>query len=120
MVSEIGKFLRILRINRSELLKDMAQNLSITPAYLSSIENGKKAPTTSLIDKIVSVYALDESEVMDLQKAYYETINSISINLSQMTDSQKDVALAFSRKLSDLDEESINFLKEILLKKGDD
>lgn len=116
MVTEMGKFLRILRINRGELLKDMAQKLSITPAYLSSIENGKKAPTNSLIEKIIEVYELDDIQSADLQQAYYETIDTININLSKISENQRAVALAFSRKLNDLDEQSIKNLKDILSK----
>lgn len=42
MLTALGKELRILRISRGELLKDMACKLSITPAYLSSIEMVKE------------------------------------------------------------------------------
>ena len=53
MLTALGKELRILRISRGELLKDMACKLSITPAYLSSIENGKRVPSKDMVDKII-------------------------------------------------------------------
>ena len=34
MITLLGKELRILRLNRGEFLKDMADKLHITPAYL--------------------------------------------------------------------------------------
>ena len=42
MLTMLGKFLRKLRIDRNELLKDMAGKLDVTVSFLSSVENGKK------------------------------------------------------------------------------
>ena len=60
MLTALGKELRILRISRGELLKDMACKLSITPAYLSSIENGKRVPSKDMVDKIIELYRRSE------------------------------------------------------------
>lgn len=38
MATNYGKVLRKIRVDRDELLKDMAGKLGITSAYLSSIE----------------------------------------------------------------------------------
>ena len=37
MFSEFGKYLRTLRINNGELLKDMANNLQVSSAFLSAV-----------------------------------------------------------------------------------
>ena len=42
MKGNLGKFLRKLRIDHDEYLKDMAQKLNISISYLSAIENGVK------------------------------------------------------------------------------
>ena len=42
MITNFGKFLRKLRIDNNEFLKDMAARLGVTVAYLSAIEHGKR------------------------------------------------------------------------------
>ena len=42
MLTSLGKFLRKLRIDNNELLKDMAQKLNVSVSFLSAVENGKK------------------------------------------------------------------------------
>ena len=41
-MTDFAKALRILRIERGEVLKDMADKLGITSSYLSAIECGKR------------------------------------------------------------------------------
>ncbi|HAH61855.1 MAG TPA: transcriptional regulator, partial [Treponema sp.] len=42
MLTEFGKFLKKMRIDKSETLAVMAGKLGISAAYLSSIENGTR------------------------------------------------------------------------------
>ena len=42
MLTSIGKFLRKLRMSNGEILRDMAEALEVTSAFLSAVENGKK------------------------------------------------------------------------------
>ena len=42
MLTSIGRFLRKLRIDHGEILKDMADALGVSSAFLSAVENGKK------------------------------------------------------------------------------
>lgn len=42
MLTGIGKFLRKLRIDNEEILKDMADALGVSSAFLSAVENGRK------------------------------------------------------------------------------
>ena len=42
MLTSLGRFLRKLRIDRGEILKNMAEKLEVTSSFLSAVENGKK------------------------------------------------------------------------------
>lgn len=42
MLTSVGRFLRTLRIDHGEILKDMADVLGVSSAFLSAVENGKK------------------------------------------------------------------------------
>jgi transcriptional regulator with XRE-family HTH domain len=42
MLTQLGIFLRKLRLDRGEILKDMAIKLNVSSSFLSAVENGKK------------------------------------------------------------------------------
>ena len=42
MLTKFGKELRKIRIENDEILKDMADKLNVTAAYLSAVENGNR------------------------------------------------------------------------------
>ena len=50
MLTSIGRFLRKLRIENGEILKDMAEALGVSSAFLSAVENGKKKMPESWIE----------------------------------------------------------------------
>ena len=56
MLTSIGRFLRKLRIDNGEILKDMAEALGGSSAFLSAVENGKKKMTEGWIEKLKSIY----------------------------------------------------------------
>lgn len=51
-LSELGKLLRIARVNLNMSLRGMAGELGVTPSFLSSIECGKKKVPESLLEKL--------------------------------------------------------------------
>lgn len=112
MLTPFGKFSRKLRIDRGELLKDMANNLGVTSAYLSAVEVGKRNIPESWLDKINSMYKLASEEAENLMKAYSETLTQIKIDLNNQTPQHKEAAMIFARELKDLNE---NELEDFLL-----
>ncbi len=50
MLTEFGKAIRKIRLDKGEILKDMAKRLGISSAFLSAVENGRKnVPENGLI-----------------------------------------------------------------------
>ena len=47
MITSLGTFLRKLRLAKGEILKDMAECLGVSSAFLSAVENGKKKNGTA-------------------------------------------------------------------------
>ena len=66
MLTGFGRRLREIRIDRNELLYDMAGKLSISVSDLSAFENGKKKVQEDLVRKAVLVYNLNEQEAGEL------------------------------------------------------
>ncbi|MEY8378762.1 helix-turn-helix transcriptional regulator [Lachnospiraceae bacterium 56-18] len=81
LLTKFGKQLRSLRIEKDLRLKDMADELGVTVAYLSAVENGKRAVPDSWVERISKEYDLSDQEVISMQKAAYENKKDIKINL---------------------------------------
>lgn len=114
MITEFGKCLRHIRLDRGILLKDMANTLGITSAYLSSIETGKRKPTKDLLLKISDAYCLDGKTADALNDAYFRTINEINIDTRKINEKQSDLGLIFARKISKLSAEQIKAISNLL------
>lgn len=65
-LTEFGKFLRKLRIDNGELLKDMAIKLNVTPSFLSLIETGKRSIPKKLEEEIKETYSLNLEQKEEL------------------------------------------------------
>ena len=66
MLTELAKYLRKLRIDKGQRLKDMADILDISSANLSAVENGKRKPQYKMMEDIISKYHLNDEEQNEL------------------------------------------------------
>lgn len=118
MLTKFGKELRAIRLERDELLRDMAGKLGVTVAYLSAVENGNRKIPDEWIPKIAFLYNLSDSEVRKLQKLAYDDRNDIKINMENATAGQRNLAYSFARRFQELNNEDIKELQNILDNKG--
>lgn len=51
-MSQIGKTIKLLRVNAGIKQKDLAERLSISANYLSLLEHDKREPSISLIERL--------------------------------------------------------------------
>lgn len=110
MVNSFGKFCRKLRIDKGELLFDMAAKLEVSSAFLSKVENGKKKPPREWRDALIELYDLNCRQIRELDRAIYEAQNYESIDMNGWSDNDRMMMLSFARKLSALDKEAIRKL----------
>lgn len=120
MLTSLGKELRKLRIDRSEVLRDMAEKLSISPAYLSSIENGKRRASEELIEKLESLYSLNSAEKKNLRESWEKSFDEVTITLKNSTGMRRDLGLVFARKFDRLSDTDVQNLMKILGKDNDE
>ncbi|NLC96561.1 MAG: helix-turn-helix transcriptional regulator [Erysipelotrichaceae bacterium] len=114
MLTKFGKELRMLRLEQDEILKQMAEKLEISPSYLSSIENGKKPITKTLLESIERVYNLNKKRYVELLNAAEITSNEITINTEGISERNVPIALKFARSFNDLSDDAINRINSIL------
>lgn len=102
MVTDLGKELRKLRIDKGETLLDMSKKLDISISYLSAIENGVREIPVDFIEKITSAYHLPENKKKELEIAEANSANKVTISLNATLNEQRQLAYMLSRKLKDL------------------
>lgn len=116
MITQFGKFCRKLRIDRDELLRDMADILGVTSSYLSAVENGKRNVPKKWVPILTDVYGLDNAQQQELIQAIEasEIEKELRIDLSGYNNEDSRMLKALARKFSDFDDETKAQLMDIL------
>ena|SRR6266540_4336899 len=113
-MSPFGRFMRHIRTERGLLLKDIAEMLGVTSAYLSALEHGRKgAPSATLISKLEDSLKLDAEQRKELRRAARDSTSSVAIP-SKSTPYAFETANAFVRKLPDLTEDQLRRIRTIV------
>lgn len=120
MITALGRFLRKLRIDRNEILKDMADKLEVAVSFLSAVENGKKRMPAEWNQKISNLYNFSDKQNAEFSSAIADSENKIELDLTNITNG-KDFVISFARELPQLNDKQINSIaerfKEILANK---
>ena len=114
MLTSLGRFLRQVRIDRGEILKDMADKLRVSVSFLSAVENGKKRMPTAWNGIICDLYAFNEEQKDEFTKAIADTEKTIELDFSGATQSRRELAVSFARKFSDIDDTQLEEIQKIL------
>lgn len=117
MLTSIGKFLRKLRIDEGEILKDMATKLDVTVSFLSAVENGKKKMPAMWNKRICDLYHLDNQKILEFSSAIAETEKSLELNFSNTNIENKELAVSFARYFDTITPQQIQAIKDILKEK---
>jgi len=117
MLTEFGQYLRKLRIDCKELLRDMAVKLEVTSSFLSAVETGKRNIPENWVKKIIQFYSLDFFEQEALKKAADNSAKTVTMDLSKMVPKKKETVLLFARTFDDVDDSAIDEIRRLLNKK---
>ena len=112
-MTKFGIFIRKFRLDKGILLRDMAKDLDISPAYLSAMETGHKDISDSLADKISSVYNLSIEQSEELKKSIMLSKQKICITTGQIAWKNEIVSM-LKEKLDTLSEEQRFKIIEVL------
>lgn len=118
MITAFGKFLRNLRMDNGEILKNMADKLEVSSSFLSAVENGKKKIPLDWATKIATLYSLPEKKMSELKRSISETNECLEIGLADLNSQQAELAFSFARKLNGFDDETLKRLWEIFNEEG--
>ncbi len=116
MLTEFGKILRKIRIDRQELLRDMAGILDVSAAYLSAVETGKRNAPQMWVEKIIHAYELNQIEATQLRNAFEDSRDEIRISLQAASSQQRNVAISFAKALEGLSDEQLEKIMKVVQK----
>ena len=97
-------------------LKNMSDKLGVTPSYLSAVEIGKRAIPATWGKLITNIYNLTPEQQQELFDAIDCSVKQIKLDVSTMDSTKRQTALAFARKLDEMDEEEIKRIFELIKK----
>lgn len=119
MVTQFGIFLRKLRLDAGEIMKEMAAKLDVSSSFLSAVENGKKKMPDSWYEMIINLYNLDKGKQDEMMTAIEESEKSVEINLEDLGSEKKKLAFSFARQLENFNKEEVDKMKMFLNKDGE-
>lgn len=121
-MKEIAKFLRKLRIdNNGENLGEMADKLDFSAAYLSAIENGKRAIPEDMQERVFKNYVLTEEQKLEFSRIVAESREKVEIGLKDIQEKELfpeyvDTAVLFAHDLSQMNRAQLEEVRSLLLK----
>lgn len=117
-MTPFGLFMRTLRLERGLLLKDVAELIEVSSAYLSALEHGSKGlPSADLVSKLENKLKLDADQRAQLRRAVRDSATHLAIP-PKSTPLGFQAAHAFARKLPDLSEKQLRQFLDMLGKEG--
>jgi transcriptional regulator with XRE-family HTH domain len=118
MLTEFGKVLRKLRIEKGEMrLLDLARKLDKSASFISAVETGRKEIPDGFAVHVSRAMNLAPAELRELSKAADRTRREH--RLTGKTEEQRELIANFARRLDEMDPVVIEKLRDILLKSSD-
>lgn len=114
MLTPFGQIVRKKRIDKFLTLKEMADALGVSSAFLSAVEMGRKAIPDDWGLKISDYLDLSAEEKKELFEAVEVSKKTIKIDLGGLSPKFRETAFSFARKFPDLSDEDADLLRDFL------
>lgn len=114
-MNPFGKEARKLRIDHDLLLKDVADRLEVSPAFLSAVEAGRKAIPPGFVNRVAEAMGLNSEERMRLQVAADRSAREQKITFGSQTSTvARETASMLARNFDSLTEEDFKKIRAVL------
>lgn len=118
MLTDFGRYLRKMRIDCGEIIKDMAEKLNVTASFLSAVETGKKNIPDHWINTLANLYCLNENAKQELLTAAENSVRSVKLDLELYGGERRETAILFAREFESIYDETISQIRNLLKKNG--
>jgi len=114
-VTPFGARLRALRAERGFTLKQLAQELQVSAAYLSALEHGRRgAPSAGLVHQVNEFFGLIWDEADDLAQLARLSDPRVTVNTAGLTPEQTALANRLAHAIHRLSPETVAALHAVL------
>lgn len=114
-MTPFGERVRSLRDAKGVTLKQMATDLSISSAYLSALEHGKRGqPSPQLVRQICAYFGIIWDEAEELERLADLSHPRVTVDTAGLSAKATELANRLSERIGDLDEERIDAILAIL------
>ncbi|WP_417309015.1 helix-turn-helix domain-containing protein [Devosia sp.] len=110
-MTPLGEKLRHMREERGVTLKQMAEALRVSSAYLSALEHGRRGkPTWMLLQRIVAYFNVIWDEAEELQRLAEISDPKITIDTGGMAPQATELANRLARDIGRLSPEDLEYI----------
>jgi transcriptional regulator with XRE-family HTH domain len=114
-VTPFGARLRALRGRQGVTLKQLAEALQVSAAYLSALEHGKRgAPSTGLVHQVNEYFGLIWDEADELSRLARLSNPRVTVNTAGLTPEQTALANRLAQTIQRLSPETVAALHAVL------
>jgi len=114
-MTPFGERVRALRDAKGVTLKQMATDLSISSAYLSALEHGKRGqPSPQLVRQICAYFGIIWDEAEELERLADLSHPRVTVDTSGLSAKATELANRLSERIAGLDDAALDRLLEVL------
>lgn len=118
-MTPLGAKLRNLRAERGIALKDMADAIGVSPAYLSALEHGHRGkPTWLLLQRIIQFFNVIWDDAEELQRLADLSDPRVSIHTAGMAPEATELANRLARDIGSLSDDDLIALNSELRRRS--
>ncbi len=118
-MTPLGARIRALRAERGITLKQMAEALDVSSAYLSALEHGKRGkPTWFLLQRMIAYFNVIWDEAEELQRLAEVSDPRITIDTAGLTPEATELANRLARDIARLTPEDLKALQIELVRRA--
>ena len=112
-MTPFGERMRGLRAERGLALKDMAEGLGVSPAYLSALEHGRRGrPNRRFVHRVCQYLGVIWDDAEELQRLADLSHPRVTVDTSGLSPRATELANLLAERIADLPEETIERLLE--------
>ena len=116
MITLLGKYLRKARVDLDLSLRELADQIGISPAQLSAIETGKRDAKTDVIDKMANAIGISSNK----EREYFEQIairsnSEVSFKVRDLNEATANTVTLLARHAGKLKPETVQKIEQLAL-----